>query len=112
MKDLGTLPGDSFSFGNSINNLGQIVGYSCDANYNCRAFLWQNGSMVDLNTLIPAGSSLFLNYAATIDDLRDHRRVRVDQTTEHRPRLRIHSQVGRVRASSAHRGSSQGCYAG
>jgi probable HAF family extracellular repeat protein len=68
MTDLGTLPGDSFSFGNSINNLGQIVGYSCDVNYNCRAFLWQNGSMVDLNTLHPSGS-LFLNYAATINDL-------------------------------------------
>ena len=59
----------SISFGSSINNLGQIVGYSCDVNFNCRAFLWENGSMVDLNTLIPADSTLVLNYAATIDDL-------------------------------------------
>ena len=69
MKDLGTLPGDMYSFGTSINNLGQIVGYSCDVNFNCRAVLWENGSIVDLNTLIPSDSNLVLNYAATIDDL-------------------------------------------
>ncbi len=33
MQDLGTLPGDSSSFGSSINNLGQIVGQSCDAEF-------------------------------------------------------------------------------
>ena len=30
MEDLGTLPGDSSSYGSSINNLGQVVGDSCD----------------------------------------------------------------------------------
>jgi probable HAF family extracellular repeat protein len=69
MKDLGALPGDTLSFGTSINNLGQIVGFSCDINYNCRAFLWQNGSMVDLNTLNQAGSPLALSDAEAIDDL-------------------------------------------
>jgi probable HAF family extracellular repeat protein len=69
IQDLGTLPGDTFSFGNSINNLGQVVGNSCDADFNCRAFFWENGKMTDLNTLIPSDSNLVLNFAATIDDL-------------------------------------------
>jgi probable HAF family extracellular repeat protein len=85
MTDLGTLPGDSFSFGTSINNLSQIVGYSCDINYNCRAFLWQNGSMVDLNTLHPSGSPLFLNYAATINDIGVIAGYAFDQTTNTSP---------------------------
>jgi probable HAF family extracellular repeat protein len=50
MTDLDTLPGDVFSVAFSINNKSQVVGESCDANFNCRAFLWQNGLMVDLNT--------------------------------------------------------------
>jgi probable HAF family extracellular repeat protein len=70
MKDLGTLPGDYYSVGYSINNRGQIVGQSCDASYdNCRAFLWQNGKMTDLNAIIPSPSPLYLTLAATIDDV-------------------------------------------
>ncbi len=34
---------------------------------NC-AFLWENGSIVDLNTLIPPGSPLYLVYADHIND--------------------------------------------
>jgi probable HAF family extracellular repeat protein len=60
MKDLGTLPGDFFSFGYGINDFGQVVGSSCDVDFNCRAFLWQKGVMTDLNTLIPADSPLYL----------------------------------------------------
>jgi probable HAF family extracellular repeat protein len=85
MKDLGTLPGDSFSFGSSINDLGQIVGYSCDLNSNCRAVLWQNGNMVDLNTLNPAGSSLSLNYATAINDLGVIAGYAFDQTNNTSP---------------------------
>ncbi|MGA7139075.1 MAG: hypothetical protein WBZ14_15470 [Terriglobales bacterium] len=68
MQDLGTLPGDYYSGGYAINDWGQIVGYSCDINNNCRPFLWQNGSMTDLNTLIPPNSNLYLLYASTIND--------------------------------------------
>jgi probable HAF family extracellular repeat protein len=85
MTDLGTLSGDAFSFGTSINNLGQIVGFSCDVNFNCRAFLWQNGSMVDLNTLNSSGSSLFLDYAAAIDDIGVIAGYAFDQTTNTSP---------------------------
>jgi probable HAF family extracellular repeat protein len=67
MKDLGTLTGDVFSAAFGINNKDQVVGLSCDANGNCRAFLWQNGVLTDLNTLIPPGSPLFLFYAGDIN---------------------------------------------
>jgi probable HAF family extracellular repeat protein len=68
IQDLGTLPGDFSSFANGINNEGQVVGQSCDISGNCRAFLWQNGVMTDINTLITAGSSLYLVSGNDIND--------------------------------------------
>jgi len=60
MTDLGTLPGDVSSIGDGINNKGQVVGASLDIDGNSRAVIWANGMMIDLNTLIPADSPLFL----------------------------------------------------
>ncbi|MBV8196800.1 MAG: hypothetical protein JO263_01585 [Candidatus Eremiobacteraeota bacterium] len=49
--DLGNL-GGSYSYGNVLNNRGQIVGYSyLPGNTAYHAFLWQNGTMSDLGTL-------------------------------------------------------------
>lgn len=70
MTDLGTVDGDLCSNGYSINTSRQVVGVSvptCDFN-TTRAFLWENGSIADLNTLIPAGSSLYLTTPDTIND--------------------------------------------
>jgi probable HAF family extracellular repeat protein len=68
MKDLGTLPADFSSLAKGINDKGQVVGQSCDIGGNCRAFLWQNGMMTDLNTLVPGGgSTLFLFEAFEIN---------------------------------------------
>jgi len=54
MTDLGTLGGSSFAYG--INDSGAIVGYSWPTNGdNPDAFLYLNGMMVDLNSLIPSG---------------------------------------------------------
>jgi probable HAF family extracellular repeat protein len=94
MQDLGTLPGDTYSFGNSINNLGQVVGYSCDVKFNCRAVLWQNGSTIDLNTLIPSDSTLVLNYAATIDDLGIIAGYAVDPNTNTDPGFVLYPNFG------------------
>lgn len=56
--DLGTLPGDARSDAYAINDHGQVVGMSCTANYsNCRGFLWQDGVMTDLNTLVVSGDT-------------------------------------------------------
>jgi probable HAF family extracellular repeat protein len=70
MRDLGVPPGNNFSFGNSINASGQVVGTaeSCGAS-GCvdHAFLWQDGAMADLNTLA-APSDLQATEAAYIND--------------------------------------------
>jgi probable HAF family extracellular repeat protein len=68
ISDLGTLPGDFLSIAYSINDSGQIVGTSCDVKSNCRAFLWQNGKMYDLNALVSSTSSLYLVSANDIND--------------------------------------------
>jgi len=67
MQDLGTLQGDVDSAAIGINDIGQIVGVSLDANFNPRAFLRQGRDLIDLNTLVPAGSPLDLASACSIN---------------------------------------------
>lgn len=67
MQDLGTLPGDVSSVGFGVDDNGTVSGLSIDATGNIRAFLWQNGAMNDLNSLIPADSALFLLLACSIN---------------------------------------------
>jgi probable HAF family extracellular repeat protein len=70
ITDLGTVDQDPCSFPTSINARTQIVGASLPdcAFDNSRAFLWQKGSMFDLNALIPPGASLHLQWARDIND--------------------------------------------
>jgi probable HAF family extracellular repeat protein len=72
MQDLGTLPGDVFSAGFWINNRGDVIGASVGAPGppmgNFRTFLWTNGKMLDLTTLVPANSPLQLLNASSIND--------------------------------------------
>jgi probable HAF family extracellular repeat protein len=68
MKNLGTLSGDYASVAFGINDNGQVVGESCPQKGNCRAFVWQNGVMTDLNTLIPSGSTVRLLVANDINN--------------------------------------------
>jgi probable HAF family extracellular repeat protein len=65
IQDLNTLPGDTMSIAWGINDQGQVVGQSIGS-AGSRAFLWQNGVMTDLNTLVPQGS-LSLVYANDIN---------------------------------------------
>jgi probable HAF family extracellular repeat protein len=67
MKDLRALPGDVASLAIDINDAGEVVGLSLDESFNLRAYLWENGVMTDLNTLIPGGSPLFLASACSIN---------------------------------------------
>jgi probable HAF family extracellular repeat protein len=50
-----------------INDRGEVVGASLDANFSPRAFLWENGVMTDLNTITPASSGLYLLLAESIN---------------------------------------------
>jgi probable HAF family extracellular repeat protein len=71
ISDLGFLPGLPTSIANAINNQGLVGGDSQDANgddFSAVAWIWQNGVMTDLNTLIPPGSPLFLMEALSIND--------------------------------------------
>ena len=69
ITNLGTLPGDVNSLGEGINNRGQAVGSTLNSSGNwSHAFLWQNGTMIDLNTLFPASSNLYATMANQIND--------------------------------------------
>jgi probable HAF family extracellular repeat protein len=51
----------------TVNNLDEVVGWSIDPN-GMTAFRWKDGQMKDLNTLIPANSTLHLMAAYSIND--------------------------------------------
>ena len=69
MKDLGTVDGDPCSYADAINSSGQIVGASfiCDRSF-LRAVLWRDSQIIDLNTLVPSTSTLYLTQAYAIND--------------------------------------------
>lgn len=68
MKDLGTLSGDISSGGLGVNLRNEVVGASNSSDGSQRAFLWRNGLMTDLNTLVPNDSPLYLVTAFGIND--------------------------------------------
>jgi len=67
--DLGAVGNDGCSWAHAMNARGQIVGqsFACDGS-TVRSFLWENGSMVDLNALVPPGSTLQLVDTQAIND--------------------------------------------
>ncbi len=67
IQDLNALDGDFASVGLGISDNGDIVGASFDDNFNPRAFLWHNGVMTDLNTLVSSNSQMFLLFAHGIN---------------------------------------------
>jgi probable HAF family extracellular repeat protein len=68
IADLGTLGGeDSPSTALDINVKGQVVGSSEDDG-KLRAFLWENGKMIDLNKLVAPDSGWKLLVASRIND--------------------------------------------
>src|SRR6266850_1100160 len=66
LLDLGTF-GGVHTYPSDINNRGQVVGSSEGTDGNSRAFLWQNGVLTDLNSLVPA-SGWVLETAGFIND--------------------------------------------
>ena len=71
ISDLGVLSGDLVGSATAINNRGEVVGASVSApgpaGGNLRAFVWRDGVMTDLNTLVPPGS-LYLLTAFGVND--------------------------------------------
>jgi probable HAF family extracellular repeat protein len=63
--NLGTLSGDALSEGLGINDKGQVVGVSFPSSH---AFIWRNGVMTDLNSLVAPGTTLVLIDAQEIND--------------------------------------------
>jgi probable HAF family extracellular repeat protein len=73
MRDLGTVKDkvdrDTYSVGLGINHAGRVVGLSANADFSIiRAFLRQNGVLVDLNSLVAGTTPLYLMTACSIDD--------------------------------------------
>ncbi|HEX2973332.1 MAG TPA: DUF3466 family protein [Tepidisphaeraceae bacterium] len=69
--DLGTVAPGRNSYPAAINNVGQIVGYSYaqdEWSDSTRAFLYSDGSMTNLNTLIDPQAGWELTYAMDIND--------------------------------------------
>ena len=68
--DLGTLDNNPCSHAIHSNSKGQIVGYSDDCSGNSSlGFLWEDGRMLDLNTLVVANKSgLTLTVGISIND--------------------------------------------
>jgi probable HAF family extracellular repeat protein len=67
MLDLGTLPGQPSSEARGINRSGQVGFTSSGQNTNFRAFLYSDGIMKDLNSLIQTNSGWFLWFALAIN---------------------------------------------
>ncbi len=68
MNDLGVLPGGDESWALGINDSGYVVGMSTIIGGDCRAFLWFNGTMIDLNHLLSNSSGWTLLWATGIDN--------------------------------------------
>jgi probable HAF family extracellular repeat protein len=68
---LGQLPGSvvPFSRANDLNDAGQVVGYGNAGEFLTHAFLWQEGTMYDLNDLVdPIDGVLYLDDAVSITE--------------------------------------------
>ena len=81
--DVGTVGNDVASVALYDNDAGDIVGISFDGDFNARAFLRPDGGKpVDLNSLIPAGSPLFLVDACSINSRGEIIGIAIDTTGE------------------------------
>jgi probable HAF family extracellular repeat protein len=72
ITDLGVISDDQCSYAAAINTEGTVVGSSiadCTAEEPIfRAILWEDGSLFDLNSLIPPASALYLQFTFAIND--------------------------------------------
>lgn len=93
IRPLGALPNRTpehvHSEAYGINERRQVVGISCDADFtDCRAFVWDNGVMRDLNDLKQPGFSARLDQAKDIDNDGDITGRAIDPVTSERTAFR------------------------
>jgi probable HAF family extracellular repeat protein len=71
MQDIGTLPApyNAFSEGLGINDSAEVVGIAYSSSSVMHAFVYSNGTMQDLNSLIAPDSGWTVNSAGAINDL-------------------------------------------
>ncbi|MBV8221934.1 MAG: DUF3466 family protein, partial [Candidatus Eremiobacteraeota bacterium] len=106
ITDLGTLPGDVESEAYGINNRGQIVGPSCkkvstSSNRTCHAFLYEDGEIIDLNSLLVHPNPRYVVAEATaINNDGDISADVIDKQT-HRELTVIARPTGRATVSGA-----------
>ncbi len=82
IRPLGALPGHIHSEAYGINERRQVVGVSCDADFvDCRAFIWENGVMKDLNDLKAPGFSARLEQGKDINERGEITGRAIDPTT-------------------------------
>jgi probable HAF family extracellular repeat protein len=66
--DLAPFPGDAYTQALGINSARQVVGLSCTLGFAaCRAFVWQDGVMTNLNSVVPG----YDGYLVSADDIND-----------------------------------------
>lgn len=68
VSNIGVLDGGINSRALAVNDSGQVVGWSGITEHDSRAFLWQDGYLLDLNSLLPSGSGWHLVEARDINN--------------------------------------------
>jgi len=68
VTDIGMLQGAATSYALGLNNSNEVVGACSFRNASSRAFVWRNGSVQDLDDLLPIGSGWELREALGIND--------------------------------------------
>ncbi len=71
IQDLGSFPGAIVTVAgccHTLNDSGQVVGFAIDPSFNMTAFIVQNGTMTDLNTLLPNTSTWYLLQACSVNN--------------------------------------------
>ena len=81
MTELPPVAPDTTSLASKINESGLIVGASCDSEGNCRGALWNQGTPVDLNTVIPQDSPLHIIFATWVNDVGEIVGAAIDKKT-------------------------------
>lgn len=89
MTEIPPVAGDFLSVAWGIGEHGEVLGQSCDVNFNCRGFIWKNGITTDINTLVPARNNLYVIDANFLNEEGEITGQALDLTTGAMPAILI-----------------------